>query len=165
MKKGWYWPWFIGILLVATAGGQGVMLYAATHDSTFALEPDYYKRAVAFDTVIQQQRANLALEWTAHASVGPLVDGQREVALTLTDGNAHPITDARVRVTAIHNLEGDHQVSQSLRASTDGRFVASMPLMRAGLWELRVEALRGRERFTPSLRVDAAATPTGISTK
>ena len=50
MKKGWYWPWFIGVLLVATAGGQGVMLYAATHDSTFALEPDYYKRAVAFDT-------------------------------------------------------------------------------------------------------------------
>ena len=51
---GWWWPWFVVALLVATAGGQGIMLYAATHDPTFAIEPDYYQKAVAFDTTIQQ---------------------------------------------------------------------------------------------------------------
>ena len=64
---GWWWPWFVVALLVATAGGQGIMLYAATHDPTFAIEPDYYQKAVAFDTTIQQERGNLALGWTATA--------------------------------------------------------------------------------------------------
>jgi nitrogen fixation protein FixH len=155
MKKGWYWPWFIVALLVATAAGQGVMLYAATHDSTFSLEPDYYKKAVAYDTVIKQERENLALGWTATATVGPLVDGARDVVLTLTDGAAHPIPDAHVRVTAIHNLEGDHHIAQALSAQPDGRFAARMPLLRSGLWELRVDVMRGHDRFMPSLRVEA----------
>ena len=155
MKTGWYWPWFIVALLVATAAGQGVMLYAATHDHTFSIEPDYYKKAVAFDTVMRQERENLALGWTATATIGALADGTREVALVLADRAEQPITDAHVRVTAIHNLEGDHHVVQALTPRPDGRFVARMPLTRAGLWELRVNAMRGHERFTPSLRVEA----------
>ena len=164
MKKGWYWPWFIGILLGATAGGQGVMLYAATHDSTFSLEPDYYKKAVAFDTVIKQERENIHLGWTARATIGPLVDGTRDVAIVLTDSSAQRITDAHVRVTAIHNLDGDLHVSQALIVRDDGRFTARMPLRRAGLLELRVDAMRGHERFTPSVRVDVStAAPSAVT--
>jgi len=161
MKKGWYWPWFIGVLLVATAAGQGVMLYAATHDSTFSIEPDYYKKAVAFDTVIKQDRENVALGWTAKATIGALVDGTREVVLTLADSAAHPLADAHVRVTAIHNLEGDRHVTQALSVDADGRFAAKLPLVRAGLWELRVDVRRGHERFTPSLRVEAPGATSG----
>lgn len=160
MKKGWYWPWFIGALLVATAAGQGVMLYAATHDSTFSIEPDYYNKAVAFDTVINQDRENVALGWTASATIGALENGTREVVLTLTDSSARPIPDAHVRVTAIHNLEGDRHVMQALVVQPDGRFTARLPLVRAGLWELRVDVMRGHERFTPSLRVDVPAATT-----
>ncbi len=159
MKKGWYWPWIIIALLVATAAGQGVMLYAATHDSTFSLEPDYYKKAVAFDTVMAQERENATLGWTASATIGANLQGTREVTLTLTDAAGARITDAHVRVTAIHNLEGDRHVTQGLTVRDDGRFTARLPIPRAGMWELRIDAMRGRERYTNSLRVDASNAP------
>ena len=82
---GWWWPWFVVALLVATAGGQGIMLYAATHDPTFAIEPDYYQKAVAFDTTIQQERGNLALGWTATARAAATQYGGGAEAAALID--------------------------------------------------------------------------------
>jgi nitrogen fixation protein FixH len=160
MKKGWYWPWLIIALLVATAAGQGVMLYAATHDATFSLEPDYYRKAVAWDTVMQQERANRALGWHASAVVGTSDATGRDVAISLAGGDGRPVHGARVRVTAIHNLDGDHHIARTLVGGADGRYTGHLPLVHDGLWELRVSAMRGRDQFTTSLRVDAPGTPT-----
>lgn len=155
MQRGWYWPWIIVTLLVLTAAGQGVMLYAATHDRTFSIEPDYYQKAVAWDTVMQQQSANRALGWQARASIGALEEGRREVVLDLADANGEPLADAKVRIVAIHNLDGDAHVAQTLAPDASARFRGRLPLAHAGMWELRVTALRGRDQFTASLRVDA----------
>ena len=68
-KSGRFWPWFVAALLAATAVGQGIMLYAATHDPTFAVVPDYYERAVAWDSTLAIEEASDALGWHATATL------------------------------------------------------------------------------------------------
>ena len=157
MKKGWYWPWLIVALLAATAAGQGVMLYAATHDPTMAIEPDYYRKAVNWDSQMAQDASNLALGWTAQARVGAVGTDGADVVVRLADAAGAPVAGALVRVTAIHNLDGARHVEGTLVQGAAGSYAARLPLHRAGLWELRVDAVRGSERFTASLRVEAPA--------
>lgn len=159
MKKGWYWPWIIIALLVATAAGQGVMLYAATHDPSMAIEPDYYRKAVDWDTQMAQDAANRSLGWTARASIGGVDASGSEVVVALADAEGLPVAGARVRVAAIHNLDGARHVEGTLTEGAGRTYTARLPLHRAGLWELRVDAVRGADRFTASLRAEAALAP------
>src|SRR5664279_5249071 len=101
--KGWYWPWLIAALLVATVAGQGVMLYAAASDPTFAVEPDYYKKAVDFDDVIAQEAANQRLGWGASAVIGARAAAGAEFTLRLADAKGAAMPGARVTVVAINN--------------------------------------------------------------
>ena len=82
-----------------------------------------------------------------------------EVVVRLSDAGGAPVGGARVRVTAIHNLDGTRHVEGALVARADGSYGARLPLHRPGLWEVRVEAVRGTDRFTASLRTEAALAP------
>jgi hypothetical protein len=155
MNKGWYWPWIVIALLVATAAGQGVILYAATHDRAMAIEPDYYRKAVAWDAQMALDSAGRRLGWTAAAAIGAVDESGADVTVRLADSAGAPLPRARLRVTAIHNLDGARHVEGTLVERADGSYAARLPLHRAGLWEVRVDALRGRDHFTTSLRTDA----------
>jgi hypothetical protein len=76
-RSGRFWPWFVTALLVATAAGQGIMFYAATHDPTFAVEPDYYAKGVGFDTTMALERETAALGWHASAAFAHVPRGTR----------------------------------------------------------------------------------------
>ncbi|MBI3569176.1 MAG: FixH family protein [Gemmatimonadetes bacterium] len=159
MKKGWYWPWFVGALLLATATSQGWMIWTATHDSTVSLVPDYYQKGVAFDTVIAQEGTNARLGWRAALSVASLAADGGDVTVRLTDASGVPLPGARVQVTGIHNLDGDRHVTQALADRADGSYVARLPLDRTGLWEFQVDVVRGADHFTADAHVDVTGTP------
>lgn len=159
MKKGWYWPWFIAALLFFTAGFQGWLIFAATHDPSMAIEPDYYRKAVAWDQRMAQDSVSESLRWETRLALGAIDRDGARVTLRLGDSTGAPVRGARVRVVAIHNLEGSHHIEGGLEAQGDGSYAARLPLDRAGLWEVRVDAIRGREHFTASLRADATASP------
>ncbi len=157
--KGWYWPWLVAALLIATVAGQGVMLYAAASDPTFAVEPDYYRKAVDFDDVIAQEAANRRLGWSASAEIGARAAAGAEFSLHCTDAKGGAVAGARVAVVAISNLDGERHVSASLAERGDGRYAALLPLDRDGLWEFRIDAVLGADHFTADLHGDAAARP------
>jgi nitrogen fixation protein FixH len=149
---GWWWPWFIAALLVATAGGQAIMLYAATHDPTFAIEPDYYAKAVAYDTTIMRGRENIRLGWRASGAM-TASDGGASVRIAVIDSAGLPVTGARISAVAIHNLDGSHPIPVPL-TEAGGGYVGRIDHAHRGLWEIRLDAVRGADHFTPSLRVD-----------
>ncbi len=153
MKKGWYWPWFIGALLLATAAGQGVILWAATHDSSVSIEPDYYNKGVAYDSVIAQRGVNARLGWQVALTVGPLGADGGKVTARLTDSTGAAITGARVHVTAINNVDGDRHLGAGLVEGPLG-YAAHLAFDRGGLWEFRLEVTRGKDHFTSDARVD-----------
>ena len=73
--KGWFWPAVIvGLLLSGAAANIGFMI-VANRDQSFAVEPDYYRKAVDWDRRMAQETRNAELGWGATASLEPRPGG------------------------------------------------------------------------------------------
>lgn len=158
MKRGAGWPIAITVVLAVTVGANIFLLRVATEPNAYATEPDYYRKAVAWDSTAAAERASAATGWTGDATI--VARGRRlEIRLRFVDAAGAPVTGAAVHVTAIHNLAAATPSELIATPAPDGGYVATLPVAREGLWELRVTAVRGGDRFTADLRREAPALP------
>jgi nitrogen fixation protein FixH len=155
MKRGWQWPVLVTAALLFTVGVNVVMLFAAGGDPNgTVVEPDYYRKAVEWDRTMARRAASDRLAWTSAVSLGAAVDGRRELLLTLRDSAGVAVRDADVTVTLIHNLEASTPLQGALSARGEV-YAGALGAARSGQWEVRVEARRGAERYTATMRAEA----------
>ena len=155
IKRSTWWP--IGIVAILTLTvGANVWIYAvANADHGIAIEPDYYKKAVAWDSTMAQARENRTLGWRVTPVLAAFTarDGA-DLRVTLTDSAGAPISDATVKVYAFYNaLAG--VVSDTTLAQRAGGYETRLPVHHGGVWELRFDVIRGRIHFTSTSRVEA----------
>jgi nitrogen fixation protein FixH len=162
MKRGMGWPLGVVAILTATVGLNIWVLRVANDDPSLAIEPNYYQKAVAWDSTMAQARENLALGWHLAPTLGAYStrDGAR-LQVTLTDASGASIGDATVRVAAFFNARANDVIDTALRHESAG-YVAILPVQHGGVWELRFDVRRGNTRFTATSRVEAV--PAGPGT-
>ena len=149
------WPVAIVGVLAITVGANAWILYEANRDpNATVVEPDYYRKAVAYDSTLAQARRAAALGWQLTAEPGAFDPAGTPLALGLTDRQGRPVAGAAVMLVAIHNLDAGHVVTARWVTGDDGRATPRVAFDRTGLWELRFDARRGPERFTTDLRCD-----------
>lgn len=151
------WPTLITAALLANLGLGVVLIRVANADRHFAVEPDYYRKAVEWDSTRAQERRNIALGWHLAPALGA-VDGiaDPELAVVLRDPSGAPIAGATVTVEAFQVAHAAEVLTARLAESdASGRYLARVPVRRTGLWELRLVASRGETRFTATIRLDA----------
>ena len=151
--SGRFWPWFVAILLAATAGAQGLMLYDATHDPTFAVEPDYYEKGVGWDSTMARERETASLGWRASAAIARTAGGS-VVRVHLIDSTGAPVRGAHVTGDLVSNLDASHPVAVTLTGDDAGTYVATVGPLHRGLWDIRLDATRAGRRFAPVLRTE-----------
>lgn len=162
MKPGIGWPIGITLLLASSVAANLVLMRVAGNDPSMAIEPDYYKRAVAFDSSMARERRSNALGWKAQASLDAIApDASTRVHVSLLDATGEPIADATVRVVALFNARANDLQTVTLQRDADGSYSAPIVIRHPGQWELRVDATRGADHFQSSARVEAirAAAP------
>lgn len=154
------WPWVPLGLLSATLLGLGSMAVIANRDPGFALERDYYQKAVHYDREMEQRAANARLGWSVASTLGP-VDGRRTTTLDVqVHARAGLVKGARVSVQALRNANASVVLEARCEETSPGRYHAALPLGHGGLWELRFVVEHGADRFTQVVRKDVAeATP------
>lgn len=157
MKRGTQWPVAIAAILILSSAGQVLFAVVASRDKSFAVEGDYYEKAVHWDGELAQRRENALLGWTVsptlHLGTG---NGDGSIAVELRDSAGAAITGATVRVLAMHNARANRQLSATLSEIGGGAYRAELPAQRPGEWELRFSVERGAERFTVSERLAVA---------
>lgn len=134
----------------------GVLVFLSTRDPSFAVEEDYYQKAAHWDERQQQQVANQELGWLA----SPRFEAtalSTHLVVELKDGVGHGLRGALVAVEAFHNARAGDIFKSRLHETAPGSYRAELPSRRAGLWEVRVIAARGSERFTHSARIEMPA--------
>jgi nitrogen fixation protein FixH len=144
----------VGVLAL-TVGANVAVFVAARDPHAAAIEPDYYRKAVAWDSTLAEERRSEALGWRLDAQ---LLDAARDGArlrVRLADRDRRPLEGARVSVEAIHDLEADVRVRGVLAPHEPGVYEARLTLRHAGEWELRFDVRRGADRFATSLRREA----------
>ncbi len=155
------WPVaLVGVLAVTVIANVALLRLASDPDAG-ALEPDAYARAVAWDSLAAERDASRELGWSAVASLEPAGE-HAAIRVRLRDRGGEPVSGALVRVEAIRNGRARRFTSTLAPGPGEpgGTYVAMMPMAGPGLWELRLRADRGAERFTVSLRLELeGATP------
>lgn len=147
-KKGWYWPLLIVVLSAIVLIPNAILVYVATNDPSFAVEEDYYRKGLAWDETMNQERRNEALGWTVDVGFVPGDPGRVRVHAEILDREGREIDGAAVHVAMFHNARASNILTATMSPDGEGGYVASLPLRRAGLWELRFEILSGDDRFT-----------------
>ena len=137
-------PALVGVITVSTMIGAAALIYHAHADPSFAVEKDYYDKAVHWDDSAAQQRRNAELGWRLSVSAGP----SNGLELTIVDALGLPIDGASVSVEAFHNARSAERVALAPAESGGGVYRQAAEFARPGIWEFRVVVSRGADTFT-----------------
>ncbi len=162
MKKGMGWPIGIVALLTATVLGNVAVIVITRDDPSFAVEPDYYRKAVDWDSTQARQARSNALAWNVSAAVRAADNGLSVLTLTLQDSSGVVVHDASLTGELLHVARANDVQSVVFTEVADGEYAATVPMQRAGMWELRLAAERNSERFMETVRFE---TPQDVRAK
>lgn len=145
------WPIAIIAVLLAQVGFGVWMARVAGGDPHFAIEPNYYARAVNWDSTMAQARRDKALGWTAAATMQRENGTVASLHLTLVDAQGQAVRADSVSATALSVSHAG--VIDTLRLTSDAiGYTAPVARAERGLWEVEVRAWRGADLFTARLR-------------
>ncbi len=147
------WPYVPVVLLTTMIGGLLVLARIASDDPSFAVERDYYAKAVAWDATREQERQNERLGWRLDVETLRGGPGRVELVARLVDQSGAEIERAELEVEAFHNARAAHVLVARL-TENDADYRAELPVQRAGIWELRFTAKRGADKFTQVIRAE-----------
>ena len=117
-----------------------VMVIVATHDSSFAVEPDWYQKGLHYDQTAEQQRENSRLDWSVRLEVGQPLTGtnQRNVTCTVHDRAGKPVENATVDVVAFAHLRASNRTSSVFLPKEGGEIWSRLAFEDPGVWEFRL---------------------------
>jgi hypothetical protein len=155
MKKGLGWPIGIATILLLTVAANVWVFVVAGDDPSFAIEPDYYAKAVAWDSTLAQARRNETLRWQLAPKLAGFSprDGA-QLSVSLTDSAGQPISGATIKVFALFNARAANVLASTLHADSAG-YSTRLAVNHRGEWELRFDVRRGDDHFTADVRVIA----------
>ncbi len=158
-KKGSYWAYAPVVLLGFLMSIVGAMVVISTNDPNFAVEPDYYQKAVDWDKKRAQDAENERLGWKVSWTfeAASVQGGDDNVGLQLDDAEGAPLEGAIVSIEAFHNAHAAEIQSVSLRDEGAGRYRGKLRLSRSGVWEFRLLVTHHGYTFTRVHRAEFAA--------
>ena len=147
------WAWVPVLLLGGLLGAQLIVLHYVLEDPSFALESDYYRKAVSWDARRELDRESAALGWQAQLAATPGAQGTR-LRLQLKDAGASVLSGATVQLQAFANARAARQFEVALAETLPGTYEGELPSAADGIWEFRLQATRGAARFAKIVRLD-----------
>jgi nitrogen fixation protein FixH len=160
-RAGWHWPVALVGLLAAGVIFDVAFLVVAARDPSFAVERDYYRKALDWDRTMAQDARNAELGWQAAAvlSPAPAPVGHSRLAVTVVDRAGKPVERAAVAAELFHNARSARVLEAALAGEPGGRYAGLVPAARPGLWEVRITVTRADAVFTRRLQVELSAAP------
>ena len=158
MKAARLWPLALVAVLGITVVANVWLLWAANDEQSRAFEPDYYRKALAWDSTMAEASRSAALGWHLSASLEPADQPDGRLLVLLADSTGSPIEGAAITATTTPIAHADRAGTVTL-TETVGGYQAEFPLVYQGLYEIRIEAVRGSDRFVTSVRGTPGAGP------
>lgn len=156
-RAGKWWALAPAALLGSMLLGLGTLAAIAIDDPHFALEPNYYDKAVHWDRSQSEARQSQALGYELQLRE-PLVlsaDGVLALRLRVLDRHGALVEGAEVQVEAFPNAFASKLERLTLREVAPGIYAAKLTGGVTGLWELRCSVRHGGSHFQRILRSDA----------
>ncbi|MDZ7630224.1 MAG: FixH family protein [Gemmatimonadaceae bacterium] len=147
------WPVIIISVLLAQIGFGIWMARLAGNDPHHAVEPDYYQKAVNWDSTMAQSRRDRALGWNAATTLTRTSGRAAALQVAIVDSLGAALTVDSVSVEALAIAHASTIETQAL-TPTGAAWIGTIADAGNGLWEVRVRAVRGTDVFTARLRTE-----------
>ncbi|MBV6658853.1 MAG: FixH family protein [Devosiaceae bacterium] len=138
------WLFVLGFLVLFAVTGTFVTLALSTF--TGLVSTNAYERGLAYDEVIEAERAQEARGWQMALDMPALSGDGQQAAITLTDRNGEALAGATVVMLAERMTRYAQQVRVSLTDQGDGLYAAPISFPISGRWLISVLADIGGER-------------------
>lgn len=141
------------IAIVSLLAGNVIamlVLMGVAHSGGSEVIPNYYDRAVQYDTEIDDATSSLALAWSADVSLG-----RSMIEVQVRDRAGLPLDGARVRVTGYSRGHGDRHIDAVLALVGNGVYRAALRMPAVGVHDLKVVVERAGDRFTTPVSLEA----------
>jgi nitrogen fixation protein FixH len=160
-KRSLRWPIAIVGIIALHATAMVAVIAIATRNPSFSVEPDHYQKALGWDRLVARKQASDLLGWQAEVTSDAQLDGNktRRLECRIVDHDGKPVKGATVAILAFPHARGEERIRMDLREAEAGVYAARAPMVRAGLWELRLSALRGPDLFTTTVMHTASTRP------
>lgn len=175
------WPGMVCSIIGLSLTISMSTLRFATGDPSVAAEESYYEKAMRWDEFAELRDRSAALGWSASVQIQKLSTSepvragvetesstavlgdvkpipQREIRITLVDAGGAPLHGATVKAFCFHHARRAETFTVELGESKPGVYTGGAAMPREGLYEVRIDATRGDDRFFTKLDV-----PTGGS--
>jgi hypothetical protein len=140
-------------LLGTLTGSLGLVAWLTSNDPSFAIERDYYQKAVDYDRTREQADENSRLGW--HVELNAARAGESiELAARVKDTHGREVRGATIQVEGFAIARSSRVVVAHFMPEPERPQTARLPLVATGLWELRFTVQAGGKRFTETLRRD-----------
>ncbi len=152
VRRNWHFPAIVIGLLLFSVGSQVYLVTSSRSDGGAQVETNYYTRAANWDQSQERAAVSDALGWTL--DLRTTVGGNVEIIIT--DSHGDPVQGLAGEV-AVRRPSVAGQVGRAdLVATGPGRYRATLPVQRAGLWDFTVRAARSDDapRFERTVRLD-----------
>lgn len=130
-----------------------VTVVCATRDQSFAIEPDYYKKAVEWDRTAKQRDRAAALDWGVSVSLAePRAGSDQPVVRVTLKGpaatGAVPLDGAQVHAEVFAQARSGSRLNFYAESVGGGVYESPAPIARPGLWEVRLKIRRGPDSLS-----------------
>lgn len=137
--RGWIWPLVIVGLLGLNVLVVAITVIVAMGDPSVGIEPDYYQKALAWDSDREQRRdpAEDGLDVSIQLLPAPDRHGDGQVVVSLARSDA-PVEGAQIEAEVFHFARSRERQTVTLAEHGPGVYAASASLRREGNWEIRL---------------------------
>lgn len=147
----WLFAGFFGVVILANA----VMVYFAVASFTGLQTEDHYLRGLAYNRVLEADRAQQALGWEVAVEFRPTGARRGRIVAHARDAGGAPLADAVIVAHLVRPAQSGHDMDVTLTAGRDGVHAAEVELPLAGLWEIQTQITHRSGTYRTAQRISA----------
>lgn len=147
----WLFAGFFGVVIAANA----VMVYLAVSSFTGLQTEDHYLRGLAYNRVLEADRAQRALGWQVAVDFRPTGARRGRIVAEARDAAGTPLADAVVVAHLVRPAASGHDMDVILTAGPEGTHAAEVELPLPGLWELQTRIVHRSGVYRLAQRISA----------
>lgn len=133
-------PYLFFVLFGVFILADGILIYLSQSTWTGIETEEHYRKGLAYNRVLEAERAQQALGWSAELGFEATGEGGARGVLTLhlSDREGAPLDGGTVRARFVRPTHEGYDRSLTLESFGGGLYGASLTLPLAGQWEVRV---------------------------
>lgn len=146
-------PWYFVLFFAVLTAVFAVFVYIARSTHPGLVTDRAYDKGLGYNKVIASAEAQDRLGWTSAISTG-FESGRAIVTLSLKDKKGAPLDGAQVSLWLIRPVKSGMDVKDEMLPAGKGVYEGRAVLPARGLWDVRIEAVKGDSRYQAYKRAE-----------